>query len=366
MKTKDWMRMNFPLVLIGMLFIILVVVIQSFQLPETKRQTVVGCVLVGDMTDNGWNYSHYQGLSAACRAHDVAIHSVDNVAENESATYAAIEELIDKGANVIYLTSFGYGQYVDAIARKYPNVAFFCISDKGEAKNCTSYFARLYQARYLAGIIAGKASKTGILGYVSAMPNSQTNRGINAYALGILAVNPEAQIIVRFTGSWDDEAEERKSVALLQQAGADVITYHADKPHAIKEAEKRGLLSIGCNAVAEQYSDRFLTAVVYDWQVVYEKVLGDYLSGRVNFNSSYWMGFKEGAVKLHPLSPVVSDEAAQVEAEKEQQLMLGQSVFSGVIYDNQGRLRCGEGERISDAELFSGMDWYVKGVRIYE
>jgi basic membrane protein A len=198
------------------------------------------------------------------------------------------------------------------------------------------------------------------------MPNSQTNRGINAYALGILAVNPEAQIIVRFTGSWDDEAEERKSVALLQQAGADVITYHADKPHAIKEAEKRGLLSIGCNAVAEQYSDRFLTAVVYDWQVVYEKVLGDYLSGRVNFNSSYWMGFKEGAVKLHPLSPVVSDEAAQVEAEKEQQLMLGQSVFSGVIYDNQGRLRCGEGERISDAELFSGMDWYVKGVRIYE
>ena len=125
-------------------------------------------------------------------------------------------------------------------------------------------------------------------------------------------------------------------------------------------------MSIGCNAVAEQYSDRFLTAVVYDWQVVYEKVLGDYLSGRVNFNSSYWMGFKEGAVKLHPLSPVVSDEAAQVEAEKEQQLMLGQSVFSGVIYDNQGRLRCGEGERISDAELFSGMDWYVKGVRIYE
>jgi basic membrane protein A len=128
------MRMNFPLVLIGMLVIILVVVIQSFQLPETKRQTVVGCVLVGDMTDNGWNYSHYQGLSAACRAHDVAIHSVDNVAENESATYAAVEELIDKGANVIYLTSFGYGQYVDAIARKYPNVAFFCISDKVRRK----------------------------------------------------------------------------------------------------------------------------------------------------------------------------------------------------------------------------------------
>ncbi|SDP30985.1 BMP family ABC transporter substrate-binding protein [Selenomonas ruminantium] len=366
MKIKDWIRMNFPLALIGMLVVLLVMVIQSFQLPKTESKTVVGCVLVGERADNGWNKNHYEGLAAACRAHDVAILAVDDVAETESATYTAVEELINKGANVIYLTSFGYGQYVDEIARKYPTTAFFCISDKGRAKNCTSYFARLYQARYLAGIIAGQASKTGILGYVSAMPNSQTNRGINAYALGMLTVNPDAQLLVRFTGSWDDEAEERKSVALLQQAGADVITYHADNPYAIDEAEKRGLLSIGCNDVIQQYSDRFLTAVVYDWQVVYEKVLGDYLSGRVNFNSGYWLGLREGAVKLYPLSGAVAAGAAQVEADQEQQMMLADIVFSGVIYDNHGRLRCEEGERISDAELFSGMDWYVKGVRIYE
>lgn len=366
MKNKDWIGMNFPLALLGMIIIILVMVIQSFQLPVVEDKTVVGCVLVGERSDHGWNKNHYDGLANACRAHGVDLLAIDSVAETESATYAAVEELINKGANVIYLTSFGYGQYMDEIARKYPTTAFFCISDKGTAKNCTSYFARLYQARYLAGIIAGQASRTGILGYVSAMPNSQTNRGINAYALGMLAVNPKAQLIVRFTGSWDDEAEERKSVALLQQAGADVITYHADNPYAIDEAEKRGLLSIGCNDVTEQYSERFLTAVVYDWQVVYEKVLGDYMSGRVNFNSSYWLGLKEGAVKLYPLSGVVAPEAAQMEADKEQQLMLGQSVFSGVIYDTQGQLRCDEGERISDAELFSGMDWYVKGVKIYE
>lgn len=119
-----------------------------------------------------------------------------------------------------------------------------------------------------------------MLGYVAAMPNSQTNRGINAYAMGILAANPEAQLIVRFTGSWDDEAEERKSVALLQEAGADVITYHTDRPYAIDEAEARGLMSVGYNAVDKEYSERFLTAVLYDWHRIYEKVLEDYFSGR--------------------------------------------------------------------------------------
>jgi basic membrane protein A len=124
------------------------------------------------------------------------------------------------------LTSFGYGTYLDKLSARYPNVAFFCISGHGKAKNSTSYFARLYQVRYLAGIVAGAATKTGVLGYVAAMPNAQTNRGINAYAMGMRKVNPQAKLVVRFTGSWDDEKAQRDSVSRLAAAGADVITYH--------------------------------------------------------------------------------------------------------------------------------------------
>ena len=366
MKSKKWAVHNLPLLLVGLICIVLVIVIRSFQLPERERHIVVGCVLVGEKDDKGWNESHSTGLLNACRTYDCGFMVWERVAESEPTVSAAVRELVNDGANVIFLTSFGYGEYMDEIARKYPRVAFFGISGEGTAKNSTTYFARLYQARYISGIIAGAESKTGVLGYVTATPNPQTNRNINAYAMGMRVANPNARLIVRFIGSWEDEAAERESVSLLAAKGADVITYHADRPYAVQEAEKLGLMSVGYDAVYEKYSDRFLTAAMYNWKVLYEKVLGDYMSGRSNFSSSYWLGFEEGAVALHPLSPLVSEETASLASAEKQRIVNDRSVFSGVIYDNQGTLRCDKDERISDHELFTGMDWFVEGVEIYE
>ena len=144
-----------------------------------------------------------------------------------------------------------------------------------------------------------------------------------------------------------------------------MIAYQEDKPYAVREAEQRGLFSIGFDNVYEQYSDRFLTATMYDWDLIYEKVLGDYLSGRAHFSSGYWLGMEDDAVKLHPLSPLVSEKTVFLTSLAKQHAF-AQGVFSGVIYDNTGVLRCEEGERIGDQELFSGMDWFVEGVEIYE
>lgn len=357
---------NLPPLLVALICVALVVVIRSFQLPKTGGQVTVGCVLFGKRDDRGWNESHYTGIFGACRAHDCAFEVREGVAETGAAVSAAVKELVGRGANVIFLTSFGYGTYMDEIARKYPRVAFFGISGSGAAKNATTYYSRLYQARYLSGIVAGAESRTGVLGYVAAMPISETHRDINAFAMGMRVANPRARLIVRFTGSWDDEATERESVSLLQQKGADVITYHEDKPYAVEEAEEWGLMSIGYDAVYEKYSDRFLTAAVNDWNVLYEKVLGDYLSGRSNFSTGYWLGLEEGAVALHPLSPLVSEKASRLVARERERMENDSSVFSGVIYDNQGILRCGDGERISDQEIFTGMDWFAVGVVIYE
>ena len=366
MKSKEWAKRNLPLLLVGLICVALVVVIRSFQLPETERRIVVGCVLVGAKDDKGWNESHNTGLSNACHDYDCGYMVREWVEESEAATSAAVKELINDGANVIFLTSFGYGEYMDEISRKYPRVAFFGISGEGAAKNSTTYFARLYQARYIAGIIAGAESKTGVLGYVTATPNPQTNRSINAYAMGMRIANPKARLIVRFTGSWEDEAAERESVSLLAERGADVITYHGDRPYAVQEAEKLGLMSVGYDAVYEKYSDRFLTAAMYNWKLLYKKVLRDYMSGRSNFSNSYWLGFEEGAVALYQLSPRVSEKIASLASAEKERIMNDRSVFSGVIYDNQGTLRCDKDERISDHELFTGMDWFIEGVEIYE
>ena len=366
MKGKEWAERNLPLLLVFLIVVVLVVVIRSFQLPEPNRQTTVGCVLVGAKEDHGWNEAHYNSLVDACRAHGCVLKIRDRVVENYDGVSEAVAGLVKEGANVVFLTSFGYGAYIDEIARANPRVAFFSISGEGTAKNATTYFARLYHVRYLSGIIAGATSKTGVLGFVAAMPNAQTNRGINAYAMGMRVANPNARLIVRFTGSWDNEAAERESVALLQQKGADVITYHTDKPHVIEEAEKLGLMSVGYEAVHGEYSQRFLTAAMYDWDIIYERVLEDYLSGRTNFSNGYWLGLEEGAVSLSPPSPLVSEQTAFLVSMEKQRITNDRSVFSGVIYDNQGTLRCDTGERINDHELFTGMDWFAEGVEIYE
>nr|MCR5537388.1 BMP family ABC transporter substrate-binding protein [Succinivibrio sp.] len=280
MRTKSLLEHNLPLILALIVIVTLIIVIQSFQLPVQSHNAKVGCVMIGASQDHGWNESHYTGLLEACRAHDSELLVRENVAEDEESLSSAIDSLIKQGCTVVFLTSFGYGDCAAESVRRHPKVAFFSISGSHRADNYTTYFARLYQVRYLAGIIAGRESKSGILGYVAAMPNAQTLRGINAYALGARHANPKARILLRYTGSWDNEQEERRSVALLQEAGADLITYHEDHPYVIREAESRGLLSIGHDTVYEHYSPRFLTAAVYDWKVIYKRVLGDYLSGR--------------------------------------------------------------------------------------
>ena len=365
MNSKKWAQSKIPLLLAVFIVALIIAVIQSFRLPSEKRQVTVGMVLISSIADKGWNESHYRSLSQVCQERGCKLILREYVPEKESELGTAVEELIQDGAQAVFLTSFGYGAYVDRLAEKHPGVAFFGISGKGNARNRTYYFSRLYQARYLAGIVAGAVSRTGVLGYVAAMPNAQVNRGINAYAMGMRLANPQAKLIVHFTGSWDDEKKERESVALMAAEGADVITYHTDKPYAIREAEARGLFSTGYENQYEVYSECFLTAALYDWHVVYDKVLGDYLSGKVNMAQGYWLDLGERGVRLGELSPLVPAET-KVLVNEESQRILQQGVFAGVIYDNKGRLRCGEGERISDGELFNGMDWFVEGVEIHD
>lgn len=365
MKEKEWVDRNWPLVLAGLIIFVMAFVIRNFQLPEAARQVTIGCVLVGPADDSGWNESHYKGLLRACETHECVLKVRQSVEEDEEHLFSVVDELAEEGVNVIYLTSSGYGAYAEDIARQYPRVTFFSVSGIGKEKNQTTYFARLYQMRYLAGVIAGAESRTGVLGYVAAMPNPQVNRNINAYAIGMRVAKPDAKLLVCFTGSWEDEEAERESVARLQEAGADVIAYQEEKHHVLDEAEKRGLFSIGFDNVHGDYSDRLLTATLYEWDVVYDKILGDYLSGRTHFSSGYWLGMEDGAVKLHAISPAVSEQTLFL-ARLAKQRVLARGVFAGVIYDNEGTLRCEERERIGDYELFTGMDWLVEGVEIYE
>ena len=365
MKNKEKFTGGIFFVLAILVVVFIVARIYSFHFGSEKKQIIAGAVFIGKCDDNGWNESHYRGISLACKRHDGGLEVMEQVSEDRDHIKAAIRKLVNRGSSVIFLTSFGYGRYAADIAKEFPNVAFYCISGEEKTRNCTSYFARMYQVRYLSGIVAGAASKTGIHGVVAAMPVSETNRGINAYTLGVRRSDPDARVIVCFTGSWQDERAEEKAVRLLAKEGADVITYHEDKAYAIDTAEELGLYSIGYNGVYGDYSDRFLTAAVFDWKALYERVLGDYMRGRTNFADGYWLGLSENVVSLYPYSDLVSKKTRKLVEREKARIQTWRDVFSGEIYDNTGVLRCGADERIRDEELFNKMEWFVDGVEIY-
>ena len=366
MKNKERLFSSIFILVSVFLVVGTVLFIVNFRMLRKNSATKVGAVFIGASDDKGWNESHYKGIGSACVTHSCIFMYKTNIPEEEEPLNNAVTELVDQGCSIVFLTSYGYGAFTDSIARKYPDVAFYSISGDFSEKNCVSYFARIYQVRYLSGMVAGSMTESGILGYVTAMAIPETVRSINAYALGACRVNPDARVVVKYTGGWDDREKEEGAAKELIAEGADVMTFHEDRPYAIDLADEMGIYTTGYDYVSKDYSDKFLTAAVFEWNILYRKVLGDFLSGRANFSNDYWLGLDEGCVSLYHCSVLVPERAKRLVKQEQERIKTWRDVFSGEIYDNTGVLRCHADEGIGDDELFNSIDWYVEGVVIHE
>lgn len=356
------------LVLLGTVGVLLVILIAILSLMGQKVSTKekIGFIMTGSIGEEGWNGMHYKGVSAACESLDVELLVKENVKEFTGECGPAVEDLVKQGCKMVFLTSYGYTEEVKDVIAKYPEVIFFTNYFDYHADNVTSYFARLYQARYLAGIVAGMTTQNNNIGYVAAMPTSEVNRGISAFTLGARSVNPEAVVTVAWSNSWDNEEEERKQADnLINNTGVDVITYHQNQTYVVDEAEKLGIYSIGYHQSPLNCSDKFLTAVVCDWKLTYEAIIRQYLRGNTSNQKLYWVGIDENAVKLTDYSPAVSEEIKTEVNRAKNEILAGQDVFSGEIYDNKGTLRCKSKQVISDELLLEQFDWYAEGVKFY-
>lgn len=334
---------------------------------EEKSGTKIGFIMTGSSEEYGWNGMHYDGVKTACEKLGGKLQIREHVKEFSGECIEAIHELAEEGVGMIILSSYGYSEEAKEVVKEYPQITFYVNSSEYHDVNMTSYFARMYQARYLAGIVAGKMTVTGKIGYVAAMENNEVNRGINAFTLGVKRVNPAAEVVVHWTGDWDNaEKEKQAAYDLLQKEQADVLTYHQNQANVIEVAESEGVYSIGYHLAPESASMNNLTTVSCSWNLVYEEIIRAYMVGKGNVNKNYWIGLEADAVGLSQYSEAVTDEIKQeVEAAK-QEIMSGRDVFSGLILDNEGRLRCGEKETISDQVILENFDWFVEGVRIYE
>ena len=335
---------------------------------EKEEDTItVGVILPGSSEEPGWNGIHYQGIKTACDELGMKIKLYENAAEYSGECEEAIQEMTEDGIRIIFLESYNYPDEVGETIEKHPEIAFYCSSAESDMGNYTNYFARVYQARYLSGIVAGMTTTSQHVGYVAAMDNSEVNRGINAFALGVRSVCPEAVVHVVYTGAWDDgDREKSEAAALVENCGVDVLTYHQNQPFIVEEAEELGVDVIGFNIEQGEHSDYLLTSVVSNWDMVYREILGDYLQKKESGSRNYWIGIEKNAVGLAFYSDRVSQEVRNAVSEAADQLRNDREVFSGTIYDNTGNLRCDENEVVRDEVLLNQMDWLVEGVEVYE
>ena len=360
---------NFNFIVAAFSFLLLVpLILLVFKFIKTFKDepAVIGVIIPGDINEPGWNESHYRGIKTACENFGLPLLVRDKVKENSGQCPEAIKDLAQHGAGMICFASYAYAIEARDLVGDYPNVAFATISAENHAKNMTAYFVRIYQGRYLSGALAGMKTKSNIVGYVAAKPNTEVKRGINAFALGVQRTNPQAKVLVMWTNSWQDDEIETDHAQRLIEAGADVLTYHQNKDVTARVAEKYGVDFIAFNEILSGYSERYLTSVVCRWDLYYSEVIQRYLKGELNSVKNHWMGIKRGAVMLSDYSPAVTKEMiAQIDSLK-LELTNGNLIFWGEIYDNEGNIRCEAGEAISDDTLLEDMNWLVRGVEVLE
>lgn len=356
------------LVLLGAVAVVLIILLSiALMGKEKSKVTKIGFIMSGAGSETGWNGMHYNGVKGACDELGVELLVKENVKEFNGECEKAIAELANAGVGMIILSSYNYSEEVQDLVKEYPEIVFYANSSEYHDVNMTSYFVRMYQARYLAGIVAGRKTQTGVIGYVAAMENNEVNRGISAFTLGVRKANPEAKVVVAWTGDWDNAEKEKQAArALVENAGADVLTYHQNQTNVVYTAEELGVYSIGYHEALEGQSPDYLMSVVCNWEMVYKALVKSFLSGKGNEKENYWIGMEVEAVGLSPYSKEVSEEIVQEVATARKAIVSGKDVFSGVIYDTEGNLRCGEKEMISDEVLLEHFNWFTEGIEFYE
>ena len=318
-------------------------------------------IYVSPVGDAGWTLAHDKARQIVDALPYVETAYTEAVPEGAEAE-RTINQYVRDGYNLIFTTSFGYMDPTINVAAKSPDVIFMHCSGYKTADNVGTYFGRMYQPRYLSGMVAAKMSQSNILGYVAAHPIPEVIRGLNAFALGAQSVNPDIKVHVVWTQTWYDPAKEREAAESLLDIGADVIAQHQDTPAPQQAAEKRGHYSVGYNSDMSSFAPKaHLTAPVWHWEVVYEKVVEQVHTGTWS-SSQYWGGLADGVVGLAPYSDLVPQDVRDlVEAKKAEIVSGAWDVFTGPINNQAGEVWVPEGEVMSDGDML-GMTDLVRGV----
>ncbi|MCE1245757.1 MAG: BMP family ABC transporter substrate-binding protein [Firmicutes bacterium] len=364
---KRWM----PLLIITLILVLSIGCSQHRKSPENPSsagqggnpdEMKVAFVYIGPVGDAGWTAAHDNARKLVEKELPwVKTSFIESVAENADSE-RVMNEYARKGYKVVFATSLGHMDFLINAANENPNTIFMHCSGYKTAPNASTYFGRIEQPRYLSGIVAGKMTKTNIIGYVAAHPVPEVIRGINAFTRGVRSVNPKAVVKVVWTHSWYDPAKEREAAESLLDMKADVIAQHQDTAACQQAAEKRGCYSIGYNTDMSAFAPKaHLTAPIWRWEKYYVPALKSVKDGTWK-NTPYWGGLKEGVVDLAPFGPMVPEDVKKL-VQEQRKLMEDEKLdwCTGPVKDQEGKERVKTGETMSYDDQMK-MNWFVEGV----
>lgn len=327
-----------------------------------KEQSIkMGFIYIGPIGDGGWTFEHDKGRLYVQEKCNIATTYKESVPESPEVK-ETVRNMIDQGCNIIAATSFGYMDYIVELSKEYPEVAFIHCSGYKTTENMGNYFGRMYEPRFLSGLVAGLKTKTNKIGYVGAFEIPEVIRGINAFTLGVRTVNPEAKVYVRWTHTWYDPAKEKAAATALLDEDCDVIAQHQDTAGPQQAAEEHGKSSIGYNSDMSSTAPKSnMTSPMWNWGKFYVEQVNAVKNGSWA-PTNYWGGMADNIVTLAPLTDVAPEGAQEKVDEYKAKIIDGSfKVFAGPIKNQKGVVVVEEGKTMTDAEMLS-MDWFVEGV----
>lgn len=339
-----------------------------------KENIKVGVLFISDPAEgSGYSYTHDLGILGMQDNLGLSDQQIERKIVNDTdtkGTRAAIEEFVADGCNVIFATSWGYMEVTAEMAEKYPDVYFsHGTGYMSNGKNFNNYFGRIYQARYLSGIVAGMNTTSNKIGYVAAQDssNSEVTGGIDAFAIGVASVNPNAKIYVAVTNSWYDAEKEKAASIKLLDMGCDVMAQHCDTFYPMTLAQEYGVYGIGYNSdMSKEIPKACLCSVIWNWSAYYTDALDSIIKGTWN-GENYYGGINEGLIGITDLAPFCAAGTQEKVSEAMAAILNGSNnVFDGEMRTNTGKIIGSAGTTLDDATITGAMNWYYENVVVVE
>jgi basic membrane protein A and related proteins len=331
--------------------------------PAKPEPLKVAFAYVGPVGDGGWTFAHDNGRKAVEKefGDKVVTSFVEKVPESADAE-RVLRDMAGQGNKLIFGTTFGYMDPMLKVAADSKGVKFEHATGYKTAENMRTYDSRTYEGAYMAGVIAGKMTKSNTLGVVGSIPIPEVIRNINSFTLGAQSSNPKVKTKVVWVGEWFNPPKETEAATALINGGADVLMQNTDSSAVLQTAEKLGKRAFGWDSDMKAYGPKaHLGSAVINWGPYYVKATRDALDGKWATGQSWW-GVKEGAIDFVSVADDVPADAKAKLEEVKAGLKAGTfSIWKGPLVDNSGKEQLAK-DAVADDKFLGGINFYVKGV----